>query len=117
MTEQNNGVPRFFRGTPVAKPILRKLPVIIFAAILVFAVWHLIVDRNGFLKYSKLKNELNDLTVELENLEAQKTKLTEDIEALNNDPSMLEKVAREKYRMHKPGEKVIEIVGDSEEDK
>ncbi len=114
MTKQENNGTRFMRGSPAARPILKQLPTFAFFALLLFAIWHLVFDRNGFRKYSNLQSELNDLTTELSNLQAQQAQLTADIEALKNDPDMLEKVAREKYRMHKHGEKVIEIVGEAE---
>ncbi|MCP4800177.1 MAG: hypothetical protein GY893_09560, partial [bacterium] len=67
MTKQEANGPRFLRGSPVARPIIKQLPALAFLALLLFAVWHLVFDRNGFRKYSNLQSELNDLTTELSN--------------------------------------------------
>tara|TARA_Y100000591_G_C21816539_1_gene691055 strand:+ start:570 stop:908 length:339 start_codon:yes stop_codon:yes gene_type:complete len=66
---------------------------------------------HGLLKLYKIKNErkiiqkkISELREEKENLKIKKNKM-------ENDLKYIEKIAREKYKMVKPGEKIFKVVG------
>ena len=54
-----------------------------------------------------------DLIRDIEQLEATKADLDSIKNRLENDPTYIEKIAREEYNMKKKGEKVIKIETDS----
>lgn len=75
-----------------------------FLAGIAFVAWMLFFDRNDFFVQSERRNELR----ELENSKAYFTKQIEEeskfSDALKNNPSAIEKFAREKYLMKRDGE-------------
>ncbi|MDR9416773.1 MAG: septum formation initiator family protein [Gracilimonas sp.] len=72
-------------------------------------VWFVFIDtyslKTRWDLYSQ-KNELQERTIELQQLSEE---LKIKIEDLENDPALLEKIAREEYGMRKPGETVYKI--------
>lgn len=81
-----------------------------FLLILIIGIGFLIFNESGYVKYFKLKNEVNELNLELENKKRDNKNLEAEIDSLvKKKPAKIEKVAREKYGMMKKGEKVIKI--------
>ena len=85
---------------------IKKYIIIILALL---SILFLLFNSEGFLKYRKLKSEVNELNIQIENIEKQKGKIKKEISSLKTDKKKLEKVAREKYNMKLPNEKVIKI--------
>jgi cell division protein FtsB len=86
---------------------------IIGGIVTVVALGSILLGDHGVPSFLKLRAERRALEAEVENLRAREATLAADIEALEQDPEVLERVARERYRMHKPGETVIEVIGGS----
>jgi cell division protein FtsB len=63
--------------------------------------------RKGLIEIYRAKNRYRSLLQEIQSLEARKSQLQKEIEALQNDPRAVEKEAREKLWLVKPDEKVI----------
>jgi len=63
--------------------------------------------RKGLIEIYRAKNRYEALRQEIRSLEARKSELLKEIEALRNDPRAVEKEAREKLWLIKPDEKVI----------
>jgi cell division protein FtsB len=63
--------------------------------------------RKGLLEIYRAKSKYEALLQEIRTLEARKSQLQKEIEALQNDPKAVEKEAREKLWLIKPDEKVI----------
>lgn len=66
------------------------------------------VLKPGFEKYIKHRNEVKRLEAEIEELETQRLRLEEQMLALQNeDLEQIEKLAREKLHLSKPGETIF----------
>jgi cell division protein FtsB len=63
--------------------------------------------RKGLLEIYRARSNYDALLQEIRALEARKSQLLKEIEALRNDPRAVEKEAREKLWLVKPDEKVI----------
>jgi len=63
--------------------------------------------KKGLIEIYRAKGNYEALLQEIRSLEARKSQLQKEIEALQNDPRAVEKEAREKLWLIKPDEKVI----------
>ena len=63
----------------------------------------------GFIKKIELAREEKQLTQKLNDSHNQENLLIENIDKLNNDLDYIEKLAYEKFRMVKPGEKIYKV--------
>ena len=64
----------------------------------------------GVVKLINLKKERNNLQLEIEQLLTQQITIREEIKKLKYDTSYVEKIARERFLMVKPGEKVFKVI-------
>ena len=78
---------------------------ICFSLIIVF-----IFGDHGLLKLYKIKNERQLIQKEIVSLREEREKLKTEKIKIENDLSYIEKIAREKYKMVKPGEKIFKVV-------
>lgn len=67
----------------------------------------------GFISRVKLLRENNKLYEQYKEDSAKSVSLEKEIEELNKSDKKLEKIAREKFGMTKPGEKIFKILIDS----
>lgn len=81
-------------------------------AVLAFLVWILFFDRNDVFTQWERKTELQKLETSKEYYLSEIGSIKKDLEELQNNTSVLEKFAREKFYLKKPGEDVF-IVEDS----
>ena len=95
-------------------PILRIVRSFYFLTGVGFLVWMLVFDANDVSKqfdiYQKWKELRNEKQYYLDNIEVVKKERAE----LMSSPALLEKFAREKYLMKRPGEDVFVLVPQSE---
>jgi len=70
----------------------------------------LIFNEFGLKKWIKLNKTKNHLKTEIQTLLKQQINLQEEIVKLNVDQDYIEKIAREKFMMVKPGEKVFRVI-------
>ncbi|MEJ5352242.1 MAG: septum formation initiator family protein [Melioribacteraceae bacterium] len=87
----------------------RKIYNIVFFSLLMLAFIYLLFNENGILKYIKAKNEIKKLEQEINNAEMKLHLLQLEIDSLKTSKEKIEKVAREKYHMLKPNEKVLKV--------
>jgi len=80
------------------------------AAISIFGLGLFIFDDLGLLKWHSLRKERIRIQYEIDELIQQEAHLTEEISKIKSDDTYLEKIAREKFQMVKPGEKVFRVV-------
>ena len=80
---------------------------ICFSLIIIF-----IFGDHGLLKLYKIKNERQMIQKKIALLREEREKLKTEKIKIENDLSYIEKIAREKYKMVKPGEKIFKVVGD-----
>ena len=78
---------------------------ICYSLIIVF-----IFGDHGLLKLYKIKNERQLIQKKIASLREEREKLKTEKIKIENDLSYIEKIAREKYKMVKPGEKIFKVV-------
>jgi cell division protein FtsB len=79
---------------------------IVLGALLVLAVMAVFGD-NGMLALRRLRGEVDALVREVRTLEAENERLSRAISALQEDPSVIERIAREELGLVRPGERVL----------
>ena len=82
---------------------------LLLAALLMGTLGLFYVDF-GIIKLINLKTKQNKLQVEIEGLLTQQISIQEEIHKLKHDTNYIEKIAREKFMMVKPGEKVFKVI-------
>ena len=80
------------------------------AAICLFGLGLFIFDDLGLLKWYSLRKERIRIQYEIDELIQREADLIEEIAKIKSDDAYLEKIAREKFQMVKPGEKVFRVV-------
>ena len=78
---------------------------ICFSLIIVF-----IFGDHGLLKLYKIKSERQMIQKKIAALREEREKLKTEKIKIENDLSYIEKIAREKYKMVKPGEKIFKVI-------
>jgi cell division protein FtsL len=78
----------------------------LFILLVLMAVFH----ENGILNAYQMGQELFKIRNENENLKIKNEKLRLEISDLKSDPYAIEKIAREKLNLTKPGDRVYHIV-------
>ena len=71
-----------------------------------------IFGDHGLLKLYKIKNQREKVQNHIAQLREEKEKREKEKNKIENDLQYIEKIAREKYKMVKPGEKIFKVVGD-----
>ena len=86
----------------------------ISAIIILLILFQLFVLRDeGLYSLIQLKQEIRDMEAHIARLEIEKTELESERDRLLSDPDYLERIARERFRMAKPGEKVFHVIIES----
>lgn len=93
------------------KNLKRIVNIIAIAFILYLFVDLLMINNNCLLKQYATKKRLKTLQTETVSLKKNNKDLEEENNKLENDPSAVEKIAREKYGMQRKDEKVIRFFG------
>jgi len=84
---------------------------VLMMGIVAFGIlWFSFVDTHSIATRVKLANEVNSLEANIVELDAQAVLLEKKLDAFNQNPNLLEKIARETYFMRKPGETVYRII-------
>jgi len=91
------------KKTSVRRKLVLAAVAFFFLVILISSLF----GRKGLLEIYRAKSNYEALLQEIRSLEAKKSQLQKEIEALQNDPRAVEKEAREKLWLVKPDEKVI----------
>jgi len=87
-----------------------KYKIIFLVALFSIAGFYIIINDFGLLKLIELKREQAQLEREIHQLTVQQINLNNDIVNLKTNNSYIEKIAREKFMMAKPGEKVFKVI-------
>ncbi len=91
--------------TKSRKFIFGIVGIIFFAGIL-----FILFNEYGVVKYIRLNNKVNELNTKISEVEKENKQLQAEIDSLENKiPAKIEKVAREKYNMQRPGESKIVV--------
>ena len=82
---------------------------IVFLIFFSFAIIFIFGDH-GLLKLYNVKNERKIIQKKIAQLRAEKEILKNEKSKIENDLDYIEKIAREKYKMVKPGEKIFKVI-------
>ena len=82
----------------------------IFPIILILGAMLLIFNDMGIVKWYQLKQERLHIQTEIDRLILEEKDLTTELDRLENDDYYIKKIARERFHMVKPGEKVFRVV-------
>ncbi|WP_460180435.1 FtsB family cell division protein [Thermodesulfovibrio sp. TK110] len=77
--------------------------------IILFLAYSFLFGDMGYLKYLELKKNEQRLIKEINRISMENNTLKNEIELLKKDPSYMEKYAREKFGVIKPGEMVFQF--------
>jgi cell division protein FtsB len=86
------------------------------AAVVLVAVWlsyHVVFGSNGMLVYQEKRSEYYKLKQEIQVLQKENDRYTQQIKALKSDPEAIEREAREQLRYAKPGEVIYVLPAQS----
>ena len=84
--------------------------IMIFPLILILGGLFLISNDMGIVKWYQLRNERNRIQAEIDQFIQNEAILTDELDRLKNDEEYIKKIAREKFYMVKPGEKVFRVI-------
>lgn len=90
--------------------VKRRKRRLVWTAIILIAAIYLASGDRGTFKLIRFYNHKNEIEKEIEELKKKKAELEKIQTKLQNDPDYIEKIAREKYKMKKKGEKVYQVV-------
>lgn len=106
--KRRNSTPRRTRNS--ASWFRGKLVWALVALVVLFLVQVFVFQDEGLYRLYQLKQQIKASEARIEALRAENARLEAERQRLLDDPEYLEQVAREKYRMAKPGEKVYRVV-------
>ena len=81
-----------------------------FPIIMVLGVMLLFFNDMGIVKWSQLKQERLHIQTEIDRLLLEEKDLTAELDRLENDGEYIKKIARERFHMVMPGEKVFRVI-------
>ena len=64
----------------------------------------------GIIQWYQLRHERNEVQAEINRLIHEESKLTSELGRLTDDKEYIKKIAKEKFHMVKPGEKVFRVI-------
>ncbi len=83
---------------------------IIVGIFFLIGILFLFFNEYGVLKFIKLNKQVNELNEKIQTVEIENKRLQAEIDSLENKvPAKIEKVAREKYNMMRPGESKVVV--------
>ncbi|MCB0832634.1 MAG: septum formation initiator family protein [Bacteroidetes bacterium] len=88
----------------------KKRKRVLFWLIVSFIVLTVVTGNYGAYQIFKIKRQVSELEKEIDMLKEDKKRLQEERDQLKNDLEAIERVAREKYGMTKPGEQVFQMI-------
>jgi cell division protein FtsB len=90
-------------------PLRWRKSFLLLVLVAVTVVWVAFFDTYSIHTRISMAQQKADLEAEIERMNAAIDQLDQNIDELNGDPALLEKIAREEYGMRKPGETVYRI--------
>jgi cell division protein FtsB len=95
--------------SPLLNPLRWKKSFLLSILVLILVIWFGIFDTYSVWTRFQLERQKSDLINRTELLVKDTEELKRKIEALRDDPALLERIAREEYGMRRPGETVYRI--------
>jgi cell division protein FtsB len=72
-------------------------------------VVHDVFGTHGFIAMRRTQNEIERVRKDIDRLNSENIKLSDDVKSLKTDPRAIERIAREELQRAKPGEVIIRI--------
>lgn len=88
------------------KQLFKGIVFLIFFSLAIIFIF----GDHGIMKLYKIKNERKMIQKKIGELREEKEKLKNEKIKIENDLGYIEKIAREKYKMVKPGEKIFKVI-------
>jgi len=82
----------------------------VFPLIVIVSGLFLISNDMGIVRWYQLHSERNQVKEKIDQLIQEEAALTNELDRLTNDKEYIKKIAREKFHMVKPGEKVFRVI-------
>ncbi len=92
------------------KRVVRGVLLLIISTLMIVFVF----GDHGIFQLYKLKKERENIQMHIADLRRNRELLTTEKNRLENDLNYIEELAREKYRMAKPGEKVFKVITEND---
>ena len=84
----------------------KKVGLLVLIAAALYALWALMVGEMGVIKYYRMHTQERTLRAEIGHLKQDNLRLMDDVRSLKSDPAYLERMARDKIGLARPGEVV-----------
>ena len=101
---------RLLRQKKNYKKIFFQNRIIVFPLIFIIGGLFLVSNDLGIVRWYQLHRERNQVKAEIDQLIQAEEELTNELARLTNDKEYIKKIAREKFHMVKPGEKVFRVI-------
>ena len=98
-----------FNPNPIATTQRQFIQGIVFLICMSLVIIFIFGDH-GLIKLYKIKNQRKKVQNHIAQLRQEKEEKEEEKNKIENDLDYIEKIAREKYKMVKPGEKIFKII-------
>ncbi len=82
----------------------RKIATSAVSVLALMLAYHVVFGQNGWVAYHQKKVEYQKLQGDVQQMQAENDRLSQQIKSLKTDPKAIEKEAREQLRYAKPGE-------------
>ena len=98
-----------FNPNPIATTQRQFIQGIVFLICMSLVIIFIFGDH-GLIKLYKIKSQRKKIQNHITQLRQEREKKEEEKNKIENDLEYIEKIAREKYKMVKPGEKIFKII-------
>ena len=82
----------------------------VFPFLLVIGGFFMISNDMGIVQWYQLRSERRQVQIEIDHLTQKESEFTIELDRLINDKEYIKEIAREKFHMVKPGEKVFRVI-------
>ncbi len=97
------------------RPLLRQYGSMLLGLLALVMIVHNIFGTHGFLAMRRTQNEIKQVKAELQQLNKENAALDQERQALKSDPRLIEKIARDDLGLARPGEIIIRIPQEQEQ--
>ena len=87
----------------------RRIKGILFFVVLIVAAYEFVGGDYGYYRIRNQKEQIDLLRAEIRKMKSENEALRRHVSLLESDPATIEKIARERYGMIKPGESVYMV--------
>jgi cell division protein FtsB len=103
----------YLKAHSTSRTVWKKRLIVIGIILAVCAgLWKFIVGEMGVVKYYRMNAHAHALRSEIDHLRTDNARLSREVAALKSDPAFIERLARDKIGLARPGE-VVYYYGDT----